>query len=173
MQIVLAIPLSSSHRFFRFLALGTLVAMAWFIFYPHQQTAKPPPLPERLAGLERAELISGPAAQRRLGRLHGTAIGLTRAYQVTYGEPGRKLVVWLGISPGEEEASFLYREMDRRMPDTPFFGDRQELLIADHQVVKVRGQGRKHYYWLEGRRNYWLEAEGLDGRAAVVELLAR
>ncbi|ADH87058.1 hypothetical protein [Desulfurivibrio alkaliphilus] len=164
---------TDTRRFFYLFALGALAVMAWFIFYPHQRAAEPPPLPQQLAGLEQTELISGPAAQRRLGRLHGTAIGFTEAYQVSYGEPGRKLVVWLGISPSEEEALFLYREMDRRMPDTPFFSDRHELLLDGRQVIRVHGQGREHYYWLAGRHNYWLEAEGLDGRAAVRELLVR
>ncbi len=161
----------NSPLFFRLFALTTLAVLAWLIFYPHQRAADPPPLPERLAGLAQAETISGSAAQRRLGRLHGTAIGFEQAYQVNYGEPGRMLVVWLGLSPTAEEARFLYREMDRRMSDTPFFSDRRELSIDGHQVIKVEGQGREHYYWLTGRHNYWLEAEGMDGRAAVRELL--
>ncbi len=169
-------PRRHHQRFFYIFALLAMFTMAWFIYHAHtqQQAAPAAPLPEELAGLALTEVVAGARAQRRLGRLHGTAIGFAEAYMVTYGEPGKKLVVWLGISPDAEEALFLYREMDRRMPDTPFFQDRRELTVNDREVIEVSGQGRKHYYWLEGRRNYWLEVEGpqdLDGRAAVEELL--
>lgn len=164
-------PSKLPQRLFYLLTLIALAALAWFILDYHRQVAPPPPLPPALAGLAQSDQVSGPRAQLLLGRLHGVGLELEEAHMVTYGRQGEQLIVWLGGASTAKEAQQLYREMDHRMADTPFFSDRREIIIDGHRVVKVHGQGRRHYYWLVGRQNYWLEVEGADGRMAVRELL--
>lgn len=161
------------RRGFTLFALLFLGLLAWFIFYPHHADQPPPPLPAELAGLDLRALVSGPEARRRLAHLHGTVIGLADAHKAVYGAPEGELTLWLARSPSATEARELFQAMDRRMPASPIFSSREELTVADRKIILVRGQGKTHYYWVTGRFNYWLEVEGVDGLAAVAELLAQ
>lgn len=128
-------------------------------------------VPQQLASLPRVELVTGPEAIRQIAMMHGKPIDLAEGYIASYRNGEKEVTLWVSVSASAEAAAALFRQMDEKMPASPVFTGRQELDLGGQKVIRVEGMGQEHYYWVNGKSNYWVAVTGLDGKEVVTEII--
>lgn len=130
-------------------------------------------IPEQLGSLPRTDFISGPEAIKQISMMHGTEIVLTEGHIAKYKGDGKEVVLWVSVSPTAEEGKQLFVEMDEKMPVSKVFTGREEVEVNGMKMIKVKGMGQEHYYWVNGKYNYWVAVGGTDALPVLKEVLGR
>ncbi|MHB8172627.1 MAG: hypothetical protein ACYDG6_13985 [Thermincolia bacterium] len=127
--------------------------------------------PQSLAGSTLAgEVVSGPDAMQNIDRLHGTSITIVEGYVVQYlGK--NEVTVWVSVSANTDDALALFDIMDKKMPASQVFTNREEMQVDGKQVIKVLGMGQDHYYWVRDKQVYWIAVGGGDSLNVLQEAL--
>ncbi|AVX20275.1 MULTISPECIES: hypothetical protein [Carboxydocella] len=155
------------------LALLAAIAIIWRLPGQSAESQQAELVPPQLAWLPRVKLVSGPPAIQQIAMMHGKPLQLAEGYIAIYQSGDSEIMLWLSVSNNEEEALKLFQQMDEKMPASQVFTGRQELKIKGQQVIRVEGMGQEHYYWVQGKYNYWVAANGVAGRQAVEELVEK
>lgn len=155
------------------ITLAVVVFLGWSKFNTKGQPdgAAPDFLPETVLSLPRTTFLTGEGAIQQISRMHGKDIAIQEGYVAKYQGEGQEVTLWISVSPTEAEGEALFRVMDEKMPASKVFTDREEMAIKGTKVVKVRGMGQEHYYWVNGKYNYWAAVAGMDGKEVVEELV--
>lgn len=124
------------------------------------QVASAAGIPAQIAGLPRAETMTGPQAMAEIRELHGKEVGLARGWIAHYGQ---NATVWFGEARDEATAIGLIDAMTGRIrAGNQYFKNLQEIQVNGRQVFSVFGQGQRHYYYRQRRQVIWLAVP--DGR---------
>ncbi|HEX3032099.1 MAG TPA: hypothetical protein VHS59_07640 [Bacillota bacterium] len=123
---------------------------------PTSAADQQPPLPEQISGLPLTALVSGPEAVSDISRMHGKGIAVVEGYIARYTGGDREITLWVSVSASEAEAAALFRVMDAKMPASRVFTQRKVIKLDNKEVISVQGMGLSHFYWLQGKYNYWL-----------------
>lgn len=126
-------------------------------------------VPDQILGANKMQEQSGPSAIEAITQMHKTEIDVLNAYIITYAKSDAQITLWLSISPNEEEAEYLFRVMDEKVPDSQVFTGREPITLGGRDVIKVNGMGQEHFYWQEGTINYWVAIQGNGDRDALVK----
>ncbi|GAB4261696.1 hypothetical protein [Thermincola ferriacetica] len=126
-------------------------------------------IPDELLGAKKMQEQSGPTAIDAISKMHRTSINVVNAYILVYGKPNTRITLWLSVSSSVEEAAQLFREMDQKVPASQVFTGREPVTLAGREVIKVNGMGQEHFYWQEGKINYWVAIQGEGNREALVK----
>lgn len=131
------------------------------------------PVPDRLAGLELVDEVSGTQAVAQVEQLHGKALGsgLDAAWVARYGQQG-EATLWVSRSILEADAVEMLERMTVLIEDggTPFTG-LVDIGEASAPVYQLEGMGQRHYYFRSATDLYWLAAPMSLAEAALEELL--
>lgn len=130
--------------------------------------------PQYVGSLKLARLIEGEEALSQINRLHGTSIGLKKAfiaeYQPAYG--GEHLMVWAGEASSEAAAEELIRLMVEGIKrGGAGFANPREVQMAGHTHWQADGDGGGFFFYRSrepGDRVVWLTIQG-GGSAALLE----
>ncbi|MDA8235244.1 MAG: hypothetical protein M0Z31_10670 [Clostridia bacterium] len=127
--------------------------------------------PQSLAGSTLAgEVVSGPDAMQNINRLHGASISVVEGFIAQYlGK--NEITVWVSVSATTNDALALFDIMDKKMPASQMFTNREELQMDGKQVIKVLGMGQDHYYWVRDKQVYWIAVGGGDSLTVLQEAL--
>lgn len=128
-------------------------------------------VPEKIASLPKTQVVSGIEAIKQISRLHGKPIVITQGYIAQYAAEGREITLWVSVSPSNQEGEELFRVMDEKMPNSKVFTNREVVKVKNKDVIKVLGMGQKHYYWVNGKYNYWVAINGMDAAPVLEEVM--
>lgn len=127
-------------------------------------------IPDTIAGLPQTGVISGTEAIQQITQMHGTNIPLAEGYVAQYAGNGKQIMLWISVSPSKEEGKQLFKMMDDRMPSSKVFTERKAVIIGGRRVIRVLGMGQEHYYWVNGKVNFWVAVGGVDPQPVVEEV---
>ncbi|MBS4025567.1 MAG: hypothetical protein KGZ96_07825 [Clostridia bacterium] len=113
-------------------------------------------VPHKVGSFDLVGLETGPEALDNINRLHGTKIDIIDGYVAQYANENSSFVLWMSESRDDKEARYLFDIMDEKMPNSPMFKNRTELDFEGRSLIYVTGAGMENYYWVEGRKNYWV-----------------
>ncbi len=128
-------------------------------------------VPEQLGGLPRTAMLSGTEAITEISQLHGKEIALAEGYIAKYAAVDREITLWLSLSGTEQEGATLFRDMDVKIPASKVFSNRQVIKVKDVDVISVQGMGQNHYYWLQGKYNYWIATNAPEPSSILEEVI--
>ena len=134
-----------------------------------------PIMPKAVADLVRIELITGPAAQDEVDRLHGKPLPAEESLVARYARPGtadRPAEVWVSRVASEAEARRQTGQMVHMMyenPRSPFKNPAR----LDHRgmaVYRFEGMGQAHLIWYREDAVYWISVPPTD-QSAMLDVL--
>jgi len=127
--------------------------------------------PQSLAGNQLAgPVVTGPDALQMINKLHGTNISIVEGYIAQY-QGKNQITIWVSQSASTADAQALFEIMDKKMPASQMFTNREELQVEGKKVVKVLGMGQEHYYWVRDTQVYWIAIGGSDTLPVLQEAL--
>jgi hypothetical protein len=120
-----------------------------------------PSLSPRIAGLERARLLSGEEAVCAINRSHGIPIDMKRGFVAFYEAPGEKATIWVSEALAEElgvkQIDIMIAKMkgNHRSP----FSRYRTVVARNTEVIGFDGLGQVHYVFRIGKWVYWISAD--------------
>ena len=121
--------------------------------------------PEKVSGLSRVRLVTGPEAQRFVDELHGKPLVAEESAVALYARPKeRSAEVWLSRVVDEREARRQIGLMVHKMYENPKspFKDPARLDHAGLAVYRFTGMGQVHLIWACGDLVWWVSANPGD-----------
>lgn len=125
--------------------------------------------PASVDDMERIEVITGPAAQAEVDRLHGKplpaeASAIARYLRPGQGDDGRPAEVWVSRVASEAEARRQTAVMVHKMYENPRspFKDPKRLDHDGTAVYRFTGMGQVHLIWYGGDLVWWVSAAPAD-----------
>ena len=119
-------------------------------------------LPERIAGLARIELLTGPEAQAEVDKLHGKPLEAVASGIARYAQGDRRPAeVWVSRVSSEAEARRQTGLMVHKMFENPKSPFRQpgRLDHAGLSVYRFTGMGQAHLIWSSGDLVWWVSVD--------------
>lgn len=163
-----------------FIGLAVLIAVVGGLW---DQAQKPPEvsavsdaaagaagIPAQIAGLRRAETMTGPQAMAELQELHRKDVEVAGGWIAHY---GKEATVWMGEARDETTAIQLLDAMNRRIQaGNQYFTGLRQIQVEGRPVFTVVGQGQRHYYYRQGRQLIWLAVPNGREEAFLKDALA-
>lgn len=130
------------------------------------------PLPEEIQGMRRVRVTEGAEAQAMIRKLHGKEVAPLAGYVGHYGEGPTHAMYYTSLFDDEAAANESLETMSSKIGEgSGGFSHHLTMDVAGRPVHLVLGQGRVHFFFVDGTRLSWLAIDPPMARGGLAQVL--
>jgi hypothetical protein len=153
--------------------ISALILAGLFIFISCSTGDNSKYLPQKLGGLNLANVIQNKKAAVIINKMHGKKLDNSKNYIAIYGNNHSKNILYVSVYENAEKAKMNIKNMAMKMANgSSVFSSLTHTKIGNNFYFETEGMGLKHYFYHMDNILIWWQVESDKAEATLHDLLA-